>query len=69
MQKQTLGEWNTEQSFDGQLCQKYSYQKLLKLDTAFSSDKINIVQDVFFPDTVYISAMQQVFFCHHSFNI
>lgn len=29
--------WETERPFDGQLCQKYVYQKLLKLDNPSSS--------------------------------
>jgi len=29
--------WETEQSFDGKLCQKYLYQKLLKYGNWFSS--------------------------------
>jgi len=43
VQKQTLGEWETEWLFDGQLCQEYSYQKLSKSDNWFSN-----VGDVFF---------------------
>jgi len=37
VQKHTLGEVGNEQSFDGKLCQKYSYQKLSKFDDWFSS--------------------------------
>jgi len=29
--------WGTKQSFDGKLCQKYSYRKLLKSENWFSS--------------------------------
>jgi len=29
--------WETERPFDGQLCRKYEYQKLLKLDNSSSS--------------------------------
>jgi len=29
--------WETERSFDGKLCQEYSYQKLSKSDNWFSS--------------------------------
>jgi len=36
MQKHTLGEFGTERSFDGKLCQKYLYQKLLKSGNWFS---------------------------------
>jgi len=37
VQKQTLGEVGTEQSFGGKLCQEYSYQKLSKSGNWFSS--------------------------------
>ena len=37
VQKQMMGEVETERSFDGKLCQKYSYQKLSKSDNWFSS--------------------------------
>jgi len=44
--------WETEQSFDGKLCQEYSYQKLSKF-VDWSSSLVKNVVDGFW-DTVYI---------------
>ena len=50
MQKHTLCEVGTERSFDGKLCQEYSYKKLSKSGNCFQVTVEN-VGDVF-GDTV-----------------
>ena len=53
VQKQTLGEVETERSFDGKLNQEYSYQKLSKSANCFSSYSQKC-RGCFLGDTVYL---------------
>ena len=54
VQKQTLGATEHKWSFDGQLCLKYSYQKLLKSDHPCLSYDFRYNIGVFLCLTVYI---------------